>query len=452
MRSTNLKNKNKTIDAADLYALKFNKLWSAMKQEPLSLWLLCMYFLFEYVRPQALYPVIDILPWAQLCLIGALITAILDNTVKWVGNVENRLMLLFTFVIILSGVFAFIPAVSLDYWTVFGSWLLVFFLVITIVNTEQRMILFLLAYCLFNFKMAQHGTVSWAMRGFSFASFGLIGSPGWFRNSGEYAIQMLIFGSLAISMVVSFRSYLGRYKRWIFYIFAATGYMAVMGASSRGAQIGLAVMGIWFLLKQKNGLKGLFLLFAIVVALYHFIPEEQMLRFEEMGDDKSSLQRLAYWKYGMDSVIAKFPILGVGYHNWLVYVNYSAPEGIGPMQAVQESHNIYIQAASELGFSGLFVFFLLILFAFINNARTRVLANKIEKPLLYNLSFGLDAGLIGFLVAGNFVTVLYYPFFWIQITMIVMLNNVARKIDEEKNYSSVRGRRRKNPGQFPYLE
>ena len=79
------------------------------------------------------------------------------------------------------------------------TWVLVYFLTISIVNTEKRMIIFLLFYFLFNFKMSQHGTISWASRGFSFAGWGLVGSPGWFRNSGEFAIQMIIFGSLAIA-------------------------------------------------------------------------------------------------------------------------------------------------------------------------------------------------------------------------------------------------------------
>ena len=35
--------------------------------------------------------------------------------------------------------------------------------------------------------------------------------------------------------------------------------------------------------------------------------------------------------------------------------------------------------------------------------------------------------LIAHLVAGTFVTVLYYPFFWIQLAMIVMVNNVTQR-------------------------
>jgi O-antigen ligase len=428
--------KSVDIEISDLYALKFGKLWQALKQEHLSLWMLCIYFLFEYIRPQSLYPVIDILPWAQIFLFATIATAILDPTVRWVGNIENRLLIVFSLVVIISGIFAFRPAASLEYASLMATWIIVYFLTICIVNTEKRLILFLLAYCLFNFKMSQHGAVSWAQRGFSFASFGLVGSPGFFRNSGEYAIQMLIYGPLAISIILSFRDYMGRYKKWIFYLFAATGYMAVIGASSRGAQIALAVIAVWFLVKQKNGFKGLVVVVALAALLYYFLPEEQIQRFNEMGDDETSLQRLAYWKYGLESVIPKYPVLGVGYHNWLSYVYYMVPEGMGPYQIVEESHNIYIQAASELGFVGLFVFILLIIFAFVNNARTRKLAKLIDKPLLFNVSYGLEAGMIGFLVAGNFVTVLYYPFFWIQITMIVMVNSVANRIYRQRLESS----------------
>ena len=108
-----------------MYALKLGALWRALKNEHISFWMLCIYFFFEYVRPQSLYPVIDVLPWAQIFLLASLITAFTDKSVQWTKNALNRWLLLFTFVIILSGVFAFRPAVSIDYWTVFGGWLVV---------------------------------------------------------------------------------------------------------------------------------------------------------------------------------------------------------------------------------------------------------------------------------------------------------------------------------------
>lgn len=432
------KKESANIEITDLYALKFSALWAALKSENLSLLMLCLYFLFEYVRPQALYPALDILPWGELFLLASVAFGFMDKTAIWVGNIQNTWFIVFTVIIILSGAFAFRPAASLENWTTFGTWFIMYFLVISIVNTEQRLILFLLAYCLFSFKMSQHGAIAWTRRGFSFSSYGLIGSPGWFRNSGEYAIQMLIYGSLAISMVVSLKDYWGRYKKWIFYIFAATGYMSVIGASSRGSQLALLAIGVWFLLKQKNGFKGLLVMLAMAAVLFYFLPDEQMQRFKEMGDDSNSLQRLAYWEYGLSNVIPKFPVLGVGYNNWLSYLYYSVPEGLGPYQTVQEPHNIYIKAAAELGLIGLVVFIVLIFYAFVNNIRTRRMAKTIGSKFFYNLSFGLDAGLIGYLIAGNFVTVLFYPFFWVQIAMIVMLNNITNKQFSEK--SSLSGR------------
>ncbi|MDH5611260.1 MAG: O-antigen ligase family protein [Gammaproteobacteria bacterium] len=420
--------KNQAIELADLYAFKLGCLWRALKAEHLSLWMLCIYFFLEYVRPQDLYPVLDILPWTQVFLIATIVTAFFDHSVRWVSNAENKLLILFLIIATLSGIFAFMPGRSLKYWDVLGGWAIAYFLVINIVNTEKRLILFLLAYSLFNFNMAQHGSLTWIMRGFSFADFGLLGSPGYFRNSGEYAVQMLIFGSLAISIVVSLKGYWGQYKKWFFYLCAATGYMAVMGASSRGSQIGLAVISVWFLLKQEGGFKGLFVLLVAVAFLYYLLPDKQLLRFQEIGEDENSLQRLTYYIHGINEVIPKHPILGVGYQNWLPYLNFTVPEGMGPMQKNQDPHNIYIQAAAELGLFGFLVFILLIVFAFKNNAQTRLLAKKIDNNFYFNLSYGLDAGLIGYLIAGSFVTILYYPFFWVQISMIVMLNNVMKRV------------------------
>jgi hypothetical protein len=43
------------------------------------------------------------------------------------------------------------------------------------------------------------------------------------------------------------------------------------------------------------------------------------------------------------------------------------------------------------------------------------------------MAHGLDGALIGFLVGGFFVTVLYYPLFCINLAMTMMLYHVTRK-------------------------
>ena len=426
---------NRTANIEDLYSLRIGSLWSELRQQHISFWFLCLYFLFEYTRPQVVYPALDVLPWGTLTLMLTLVTGLMYKPATSVSNPLSKLIVIFSIIVFLSGLFAFNPSVSWGYKETMLGWVLVYFLTIRIVNTERLLLLFMAAYLLFNLKMAQFGTIIWIKRGFSFDKYGLNGAPGWFQNSGEYAIQMLIYGSLALAFVIALSGYMGRYKKLFLYMLALMGYLAVMGASSRGSQFALAVIAVWFMLKHKNGVKGLMMIALLGTALFYLLPEEQIQRFTVIGEDRSSLQRMAYVKAGLE-IIKENPLLGAGYNNWGAYMYHKYPEGVGIGQTIQASHNIYIQAGSELGLLGLACFILMIIYAFYNNANTRKMAKEVDSKLFYHLSFGLDAGLIGYLVAGTFVTVLYYPFFWVQITMIVTLNSIAKnkwlELKEEK--------------------
>jgi len=421
------KSKNPEPEITDFYAVRIGALWAGLKREHVCFWALCTYFFFEYVRPQSIYPAIDIIPWGQIALLFTFIAVFFDRSVKWVGNVENKLFILFLFIIILSGFFAYMPVLSWKDRNIMLGWFLVYFLLVNIVNTEKRLLLFTLAYLLFSFKMSQHGFLSWAGRGFSFADWGLIGAGGWFENSGEFAIQMLIFGSMSAAFVYALKGYWGRFKRWFFYLMPFTAAMSVVGASSRGAQLALAVIAVLTLLKAKAGLKVLVPLLLVSATLYYFLPDEQKQRFSEIGQDDTSLERLEYWKFGLE-VMHEHPVIGIGYRNWWQYYYYSGKAKGWAM----DPHNIFIQAGAELGYSGLVCFILMILFTFIMNVRTRRIAGKLENDFLYYMAHGLDAGMAGYLVAGFFVTVLYYPFFWIQMAMTVALFSISGNLAAEK--------------------
>ena len=127
--------------------------------------------------------------------------------------------------------------------------------------------------------------------------------------------------------------------------------------------------------------------------------------------------------------MAEHPVLGVGYCNWWQYYDHSGKAIGWPM----EPHNIFIKAGAELGYTGLACFVLMILYVFVLNARTRRIAKGIGNKFLYSMAHGLDAGLVGYLVAGFFVTVTYYPFFWIQMAISVALFSVTSKLAAENS-------------------
>jgi O-antigen ligase len=163
------------------------------------------------------------------------------------------------------------------------------------------------------------------------------------------------------------------------------------------------------------------LVFAAVtaVAVYAVIPAEQKARLDSMGEDQTSVNRLDRWEDGVD-IANEYPVLGIGYNNWGVYYHKYYNAGL--------SHNIFIQAWAELGYLGLGAFIALIIATFRVNWRTRRLARSLRERgrFLYFMAHGLDGALIGYMASGFFVTVLYYPFFWINLAMTVSLSVAAK--------------------------
>ena len=147
-----------------------------------------------------------------------------------------------------------------------------------------------------------------------------------------------------------------------------------------------------------------------------------MERFREIGSDKDSLHRIEMWEAGYD-MFKKHPVLGVGYENFgAVFQVYYDPEA-----KVSASHNIFVQAASELGSVGVIVYLILIWTNFSVNRNTRKISEENGHLLYKNLALGFSAALVAFLVGGMFVTVLYYPFFWFNLSFSVALNNITRR-------------------------
>ena len=427
----NTLNRNKGLN--NLYAVKVNAVLKALFKEHLAFLSLCIYFFFEYVRPQSIYPALQIIPWAQIALITTIIAVFLDRSTRWVSLTINKILILYLTIIIVSVVFAFNPMSSLNNASLIINWVVVYYLVILIVNSEKRMFIFLLAYLLFNFKMSQHGFFSWAKRGFSYENWGLIGAGGYFSNSGEFAIQMLIFGTLSMSFVLALRNKWGRYKKIFFYFMPFSAFMTVMGASSRGAQLALAAIAVLVFVRIRGSVKGLIVLMMLIFTLLSFLSEEQIQRFSDIGDDRTSLQRIAYWKYGF-RIMNENPFTGIGYYNWYHYIIVHKPEELGI--GIEEPHNIFVKVGVELGYPGLLCYLMLIFHVFKINSGTRCNAKNLNNYFYQYISYGLDAGLVGFIVAGLFVSVTYYPFFWVQMAMSSALYSISCKQIIEKNINS----------------
>lgn len=408
-----------------LYRLQFRSIARFILTQRPSYWLICIYLVFEYVRPQSLYPSIDILPWTQWSILGCAGAIVLEGRAARRIHLGDQWLGVFTAVVLASCIFAVDSRIAFSSVSVFLTWVLVYWLITVTVDTEERFLVFMGLFLLSSLKMSQHASRSWASGGFAFRDWGALGAPGWFHNSGEMAIQMTIFLPLSVYFLQALRPHL-KQSAWLKQIFLAllpaTAVVALLASSSRGGQLGGAAVVLWMVLKSRRRVRGLVLMGAVALGTMVLLPAEQRQRFADMGSDRTSQVRLTLWRHGVE-IANEHPVLGIGYDNWMTY-HAEQPQ----WDRTILPHNIFVQAGSELGYTGLLAFVALIITTLVMNHRTRAKARRLpDGRFVHYMAHGLDAAMIGYLVSGFFVTVLYYPYFWINFAMSAALYGIAAK-------------------------
>ena len=414
----------------DLYSIQIRKIISTIREEGWPFIFICTYLFFEYVRPQTIYPFIDIIPWVPAILLLTILSAFLGNEFsKGTPHILNKLMFIYGSIVLLSCFFSEHQDISFSNLRVFFDWFIIYFLIVFLITNEKRFFIFFLSFLVYSFKMSQHGFITWAKRGFAFSSWGVTGAPGWFHNSGEVGIQMCIFVPLAFAFVVATYKYLSKFWLVFFLLMPLTGAGTAIASSSRGAIVGLGGASLWGILKKpKTMIAGILIILLSAFVVVKVMPPEFKQRFETAGEDRNSTHRLERWKHGLEAM-NRYPVFGVGFEAWSEYYpDNFALEDDGTLLV----HNIFVQAGSELGYSGLLVFCCMILACFFTTRRVRKLC-VVNKDRFHSiLSYGFDAALVGFLVSGSFVTVLYYPYFWIHCAMTTCLYTAVIK-KQDKN-------------------
>ncbi|WP_434479835.1 O-antigen ligase family protein [Gemmatimonas sp.] len=404
-------------------------IWRAFWQEPWSFKWTCIYVFFEYVRPQQVYESLSVVPWPRLAIIAAVASFLLEGKRVRSRTVANALLIALTIVVLLSSVFAYSPETAFGRLTFFANWLIAFFLIANTTTDQRKFYLFIVLYLLWSAKMSQFAARSFLTGGGSAG-----GAPGWFQNTGEFALQMCIYVPLALHFLIGLYPALTKVQVGILALLPITGTLGIINSGSRGGVLGLGCVGVFMLLQSKHKIRGLIALSVAIPAIWMIIPQGQKNRFDTAGQDDTSRTRLTYWKRGIEMANA-YPFLGVGYENWVPYyadhyppapgeiVRYSAPGKI----FVEVSHNSFVEVGSQLGYTGLVLFTGLLFSIWYINRRTRkLLANLGDRArLLRQLSYGLDAGVIGFIVAGFFMAVAMNPFVWFQLGMTAALNVAA---------------------------
>lgn len=406
-----------------LYSLSPMVIWRQVRKEHWSFWFACGYLFFEYVRPQTIYPAIAFLPWTAMFAVGAFLLSFGDKPDKPLGGPLGKLIVFYGFIVLLSSLFAYDSSLSFAHLSDFFNWVLIYFALVRTVYTRTRFFIFFLLYMLCNFKMSQHGFLSWARRGFSFDADGVGGAPGWFENSGEFGIQLCIFTPLIVAFDLGVRKYCPKLIRWGLYMVPVTAVASTVASASRGALVGLAAAGVWSVKTTKYFLRTAIIGTLLATVIYFTIPQESKQRFEHSGSDRTSLHRLDRWHKGW-MVMQEHPLFGIGHKNWEKYYREHLNYGVPGTPMV---HNMFVESGTEHGFLGVGTLVAIIFTMFVVNRNTRKLAEANNDQFSFLIAHGLDAATLGLIVSASFVTVFYYPYVWIHAAFVASLNNSVRK-------------------------
>lgn len=418
---------------------------------------------FQYSRVQQMYPILKPIPLGKLLYVFALIGILIARRVPRVkspaASAIDILVVLFVFEHFFSAIFANYRSLAFDGCIDAASWLVTYFVISRSLSSTWRLRLFLFVLLLLNLKLAQFSIRSYfqqvGFRGEEFMSVRGVGagSTDFFGNAGDFGVAMCVVWPLAGALFFGEKKKLARGFWLICFLFF---FGAILVCGSRGALVGAAAVALaaWASKPQKIG--GLVMIAVVLLGSFFLLPQANKDRLESAlhwRSDTTASLRIDFWKAGL-RMFEDHPVLGVGPRNFAPEYAYKyAMTPVNPSTGNSSNwwnpSSIYIQAFAELGTLGTIPFVLILLLYFTMNARTRRKLKELglnkKASFEFRLSRGLDLAMVGFLVSGTFLTVLYYPHLWFLLGINASLHKTCMRKQKKEEVKFLRPERKARP-------
>lgn len=292
-------------------------------------------------------------------------------------------------------------------------------------DTRQRLYRYVIVVLVLYFLHTNFAFRQWVASGFSVGFRGMWVGSGPFRNPNDFGAALAAFWGVSLAMIwVDRGRRLGKIPYSWLHVFGTLLFaLSIITTSSRGAALALVAGGIYAARRLRMLLRGVTVLVVLGVVYFVTATPEQLERFTDIGGegDQTATERIETWNLAIE-VFKDHPLLGVGVGAFPpVASRYRFSENL----FVQ--HNIYLQAATEAGIPGLILLAGLLISFFANH---RDLGNHLdwkarEPPFLAWMGFGLNVSMVSFMVAGFFITVLFYPFMWVLLGLSMAVRQIA---------------------------
>jgi O-antigen ligase len=391
--------------------------------------LACIFF--EYVRPQDYF-----LPFLQPLRLPGILTLVatfifFTNDKKYVLQ-ERVFVLMLVFMFVCAETIVFSPNTRAVYnktITLFWTYVAFVFPLFAVVTSYERYRFFFKYWIFLQTMLA----IQVVMKGGTGP-----GSYLWDENDVAMAIDMAI----PYAAYMAFLPGMAKKHRLLLLLAVLICIAGVGVSASRGGMVGMVATIIVVLLISRRPIKNLMLAGLLVAAVIPIVlsnlPDAYKADMENINNPEDSTRDERLWSWSIGWVMfQENPIFGVGAGNydWTNHLYAHKSPMYTPKRKImggRAAHSLYFTLLPELGMVGVVVYVSIISWVVRRFFQYRKFFNKQENPTeemifyMTMLKAMLGSG-VAFLVAGAFITVLYYPPYWHLIGFFVLTIHLASK-------------------------
>jgi O-antigen ligase len=225
--------------------------------------------------------------------------------------------------------------------------------------------------------------------------------------------------------------------------------LAAMASLSRGGFMGLAAVAAYCWYRSPKKLNALIVvvvavLFMLVLAPQNYWEEISSSTSDEtLGEQGTGGARLYTWGVGMKMFLSN-PIIGIGQSNfpWTFEIYEDGEKFNERSFGGRQAHSAWVTLISELGLAGIIIIgpMLFQCYRDLKWIRTRFAPAESRhkhgqtvqagEDVRVYLARAMEGSLIGFIVSGVFISILWYPALWIMLAFVVALRNISETQSE----------------------
>ena len=403
------------------------------QESKVGFYLVLASLLFEFGRPQSLIPGLKIIPFATGLDVLLLLSVVMSGKLNF-SRLQTKLWIPLFVVMAIH-----VPIARNNFHALFTfkDMLLIFGLylgIVTYVNSLEKMMTLMKVWMGILCFLAVMGV-----------SKGGKGIGGWLGDENDFCMVMnmavpfgyfLLFSATGVAQKMKYLGFLG------------TFILAAMASLSRGGFFGLASVGVYCWYRSPKKLNALIVVAVAVVFMLVLAPAKYWDEIASSTDDETmkygtGAARLYTWGIGVEMFLYN-PIIGIGQSNfpWTFEVYEAGRTFHQRSMAGREAHNAWVTLIAELGLVGIIIVGGMLVqcyrdlkwirkrFSPADSRQKRGQIVQAGEDVRMYLARAMEGSLIGFIVSGVFISILWYPALWIMVAFVVALRNISETQSE----------------------